>query len=66
MIINTRSTAVEFTLTGGTGVTIPNSYQNDNAAAIGGNENGKYLAVVTNVSSGSEAVTIYPTKVSQY
>ena len=64
MIINTGASA--YTLTGGSGVTIPNAYNSNAVASIGDNSNGKYLAVVTNVTGSSEAVTIYPTKTSQY
>ena len=53
------------TLTGGSGVTIPNAYASGNALNVEKNAIGRYLAVATNVTSGSEAVTIYVMSISQ-
>ena len=57
-IKNTADATETITLTGGTSVTISGT------ATIARNEIRKFLAVVTNITSSSEAVTIYNPLVS--
>jgi len=55
-IKNTSEFAEEITLTAGSGVTLSHG----RVVEIPHEITGQYLAVATNVTSGSEAVTIYP------